>query len=117
MAALLIKEAVNQTQDNMGFHNSLNACFTLHELNHSHWAGIHENKYPVGLPEDGLDDWRNAPPVVVGSVVVATPVDCPELIALDLSTGALRWSSSHQSLMEHRQNTSVGTEVLPSQFA
>jgi enoyl-CoA hydratase len=63
MAALLIKESVNQTQDNMGFYNSLNACFTLHELNHAHWAGIHENKYPVGLPEDGLDDWRNAPPV------------------------------------------------------
>jgi enoyl-CoA hydratase len=63
MAALLIKESVNQTQDNMGFYNSLNACFTLHELNHSHWAAIHENRYPVGLPEDGLDDWRNAPPV------------------------------------------------------
>lgn len=63
MAALLIKESVNQTQDNMGFYNSLNACFTLHELNHSHWAEIHENKYPVGLPEDGLDDWRAAPPV------------------------------------------------------
>ena len=63
MAALLIKESVNQTQDNMGFYNSLNACFTLHELNHAHWAEIHENKYPVGLPEDGLDDWRNAPPV------------------------------------------------------
>ncbi len=34
MASLLIKEAVNQTVDNMGFYNSLNACFTLHELNH-----------------------------------------------------------------------------------
>lgn len=63
MAALLIKESVNQTVDNMGFYNALNACFTLHELNHAHWAGIHENKYPVGLPEDGLDDWRDAPPV------------------------------------------------------
>lgn len=63
MAALLIKESVNQTQDNMGFYNSLNACFTLHELNHSHWAEIHENKYPVALPEDGLIDWRAAPPV------------------------------------------------------
>ena len=38
MSSLLIKEAVNQTQDNMGFYNALNACFTLHELNHSHWA-------------------------------------------------------------------------------
>ena len=38
----------------MGFHNALNACFTLHQLNHSHWAQIHENKYPVALAEDGI---------------------------------------------------------------
>jgi enoyl-CoA hydratase len=63
MTALLIKESVNQTVDNMGFHNALNACFTLHELNHSHWAQVHENKYPVALPEDGIADWRSAPPV------------------------------------------------------
>src|SRR5258708_18343412 len=37
MTALLIKESVNQTVDNMGFYNALNACFTLHELNHPHW--------------------------------------------------------------------------------
>ena len=64
MTALLIKESVNQTVDNMGFYNSLQACFTLHELNHSHWAGLHENKYPVALPEDGIISWRDAPPVV-----------------------------------------------------
>jgi enoyl-CoA hydratase len=64
MASLLVKEAVNQTVDNMGFHNALNACFTLHELNHAHWAWVHENQYPVGLPEDGID-WKNAPPVVL----------------------------------------------------
>jgi len=64
MAALLIKEAVNQTQDNMGFHNALNACFTMHQLNHSHWAQVHDNKYPVALPEDGID-WKTAPPVVI----------------------------------------------------
>jgi enoyl-CoA hydratase len=34
MTALLIKDSVNQTVDNMGFYNALNACFTLHELNH-----------------------------------------------------------------------------------
>jgi enoyl-CoA hydratase len=64
MAALLIKEAVNQTVDNMGFHKALNACFTLHELNHSHWAQVHENRYPVGLEEDGIADWRTAPAIV-----------------------------------------------------
>jgi len=64
MAALLAKEAVNQTMDNMGFYNALNACFTLHQLNHSHWAQLHDNKFPVGLEEDGLPNWRTAPPIV-----------------------------------------------------
>jgi enoyl-CoA hydratase len=64
MSALLIKEAVNQTVDNMGFYNSLNTCFTLHELNHSHWAQVNEEGYVVGTPASGLPDWRNAPPIV-----------------------------------------------------
>ena len=64
MAALLAKEAVNQSVDNMGFYNALNACFTLHQLNHSHWAQVHDNGFPVGLEEDGLPNWRNAPPIV-----------------------------------------------------
>jgi enoyl-CoA hydratase len=63
MTALLIKESVNQTVDNMGFHNALSACFTLHQLNHSHWAEIHESKYPVAEVQDGIPDWRSAPPV------------------------------------------------------
>src|ERR1700729_3472081 len=63
VTALLIKESVNQSVDNMGFYNALNACFTLHELNHSHWAEIHPDKTPRGLPEDGTPDWRTAPPV------------------------------------------------------
>src|SRR5271165_2502253 len=63
MTALLIKEAVNQTVDNMGFYNSLQSCFTLHQLNHSHWAEIHESKMPAGLVEDGIPDWKTAPPV------------------------------------------------------
>jgi enoyl-CoA hydratase len=62
MASLLIKEAVNQTLDNMGFYNSLNACFTLHELNHSHWAWVNENRFPVAQEPD-VPDWRTAPPV------------------------------------------------------
>ena len=64
MAALLIKEAVNQSVDNMGFYNALNACFTLHELNHSHWAQVHENGYPIAQEEDGVPNWKDAPPVV-----------------------------------------------------
>ncbi len=64
MTALLIKEAVNQSVDNMGFYNALNACFTLHELNHSHWAQVHENGYPIALEEDGIPNWKDAPPIV-----------------------------------------------------
>jgi enoyl-CoA hydratase len=63
VAALMIKESVNQTVDNMGFYNSLQACFTLHQLNHSHWAEIHESKYPVAEPADGIPNWKDAPPV------------------------------------------------------
>lgn len=64
MAALLIKEAVNQSVDNMGFHNALNACFTLHELNHSHWAQVHDDGYPIAQEVDGVPNWKSAPPVV-----------------------------------------------------
>jgi enoyl-CoA hydratase len=63
VTALLIKESVNQSVDNMGFYNALQACFTLHQLNHSHWAEVHENKYPVAVPEDGVADWRKPSPV------------------------------------------------------
>jgi enoyl-CoA hydratase len=64
MAALMIKESVNQTQDNQGFFTSLNACFTLHQLNHSHWAEINEDKYPVAKEDSGVPNWRTAPPIV-----------------------------------------------------
>jgi enoyl-CoA hydratase len=64
MAALLIKESVNQSVDQMGFYNALNACFSLHELNHAHWAWMHDNRMPMGLPGDeGISDWRASPPV------------------------------------------------------
>lgn len=64
MTALMIKESVNQTVDNMGFYNSLNACFTLHELNHSHWAQLHDDGYPAAKPEDGIPLWKEAPAIV-----------------------------------------------------
>ncbi|HEY8527620.1 MAG TPA: enoyl-CoA hydratase [Acidimicrobiales bacterium] len=64
MAALLIKEAVNQTQDNMGFYNALNAAFTLHELNHAHWAWANENRYPIAQEDAGIPNWKEAPPIV-----------------------------------------------------
>jgi enoyl-CoA hydratase len=73
MAALLIKESVNQTVDNQGFHNAINACFTLHELNHAHWAALNDDKYPLGRPEHGVPAWNEAPPVVPRARSVADP--------------------------------------------
>ncbi|MGX7680811.1 enoyl-CoA hydratase [Jatrophihabitans sp. DSM 45814] len=72
-AALMIKESVNQTMDNMGFYNALNACFTIHQMNHSHWAEINDDKYPIGKPEHGVLPWNEAPPVVPISKTVADP--------------------------------------------
>jgi enoyl-CoA hydratase len=63
MAALLVKEAVNQTTDTMGFTNSLNSCFTMHQLNHSHWATITDGKSWIAQPEHGVVSWRDAPPI------------------------------------------------------
>ena len=64
MTALLVKEAVNQSVDNMGFYNALNACFTLHELNHSHWAQVNDDAYPVAKEDAGIPNGREAPPIV-----------------------------------------------------
>jgi enoyl-CoA hydratase/carnithine racemase len=64
MSALLIKEAVNQSVDNMGFYNALNACFTLHELNHSHWAQVNDDGWPIAKEDSGVPHWRDAPPIV-----------------------------------------------------
>jgi len=63
MTALLIKESVNQTVDNMGFNTALSACFSLHQLNHAHWVEVTGGASPLGTPEHGLVDWRSAPPV------------------------------------------------------
>jgi enoyl-CoA hydratase len=64
VTSLLIKESVNQTVDNMGFFNALQACFTLHQLNHSHWAELNDDGWAAGKPEQGVPDWKTAPPVV-----------------------------------------------------
>ena len=63
MAALLIKESVNQSVDNMGFQNALKACFTLHELNHAHWAALSNGASTIQTPELGGPGWQQARPV------------------------------------------------------
>lgn len=60
--SLFVKESVNQTQDAQGFYNALQMCFTLHQANHAHWAELNEGM-AVARPEQGIIDWRNAPPV------------------------------------------------------
>lgn len=63
VSALLIKESVNQSVDNMGFQNALQAAFTLHQLGHAHWAWTNENRQPWGSPEHGVPNWKDAPPL------------------------------------------------------
>jgi enoyl-CoA hydratase len=77
MSALLIKESVNQSVDQMGFYNALNACFTLHQLNHSHWAEVSGGTSNAGRPEDGIPTWREAPPIMprTKSLPAPAPVD------------------------------------------
>ena len=62
VTSLLIKESVNQTVDHQGFYNALNASFSLHQLNHAHWAEVTGGR-AAGTPEFGVPDWRSAPPV------------------------------------------------------
>ncbi len=64
MTALMIKESVNQASDIQGFTNALQACFTIHQLNHSHWAEIHEDGWPAARESDGVVAWKQAPPIV-----------------------------------------------------
>ena len=58
MAALLVKESVNQTMDNQGFYNSLQACFTMHELNHAHWGVVHEDGFSAARVGEDIPDWK-----------------------------------------------------------
>ncbi len=62
MTSLLIKESVNQAVDQMGFTNSLQSAFTIHQLNHAHWGELHDG-VPRADPSDGIANWREAGPV------------------------------------------------------
>lgn len=62
--ALFIKESVNQSVDAMGFSTALDACFTLHQLNHAYWSEATGNPLGIGTVEYGLEDWRLAPEIL-----------------------------------------------------
>lgn len=63
MTALLIKEAVNQAVDQMGFTNALASAFSLHTLNHAHWEHVTPGNVAVATPEFGVPPWKEAGPV------------------------------------------------------
>lgn len=58
MTALMIKESVNQTLDNQGFFNSLQAAFSIHQMNHAHWSELHQGGAPHAFVEDGAVAWK-----------------------------------------------------------
>ena len=63
VTSLMIKESVNQTQDNQGFQTALNAAFTIHELNHAHWAMVSSGEAWVQTEATGAVGWKDAPPI------------------------------------------------------
>jgi enoyl-CoA hydratase len=78
MTALLVKESVNQTLDNMGFTNSLAATFSLHQFQHAYWAQVSDHGWGIGDEAHGIKPWRDAPPIVLAekdSVRAKDPVD------------------------------------------
>jgi enoyl-CoA hydratase len=64
VTSLLIKQAVNQTQDQQGFFNALQSAFTLHELNHAHWNVLSGGTSILQTIELGAPSWKDAPPVI-----------------------------------------------------
>ena len=65
ITSLIIKDAVNQTQDIQGFSNALSAAFSLHQVNHSHWSEL--TGFHVAVPgqtgSEGYPDPRVGPSI------------------------------------------------------
>lgn len=66
------------------------------------WETLHET---IEIPRSRAFDapqypneWRNAPPLVQEGVIVATPFNSRDLLALDLETGVLLWSLDVKSI-------------------
>jgi len=62
MTALLIKESVNQTMDNMGFYTSPRHASPF-MLNHSHWPSVMMTASPRRA-RGRITAWQDAPPIV-----------------------------------------------------
>lgn len=50
--------------------------------------------------------WRNSPPVVADGVLLATPFDSRDLVAIDIDSGALVWSLAHATINRAAGGTS-----------
>lgn len=62
VTSLMIKESVNETLDIQGFTNSLKAAFSLHHCIQQHWAELNPDHKVMAGPDQGIGDWRSAPP-------------------------------------------------------
>ncbi len=61
--------------------------------NEHHWEAVRRPQH-----------WLNAAPIVVGEVVLATPLDSTDLCALDLRSGAMLWSLPINRLVDRGQS-------------
>jgi enoyl-CoA hydratase len=59
---MLIKEACNETQDIMGFTNSLKSAFSLHHVMQQHWAELREDHRATAPPETGIPERKDWTP-------------------------------------------------------
>jgi outer membrane protein assembly factor BamB len=55
--------------------------------------------------------WRNAAPVVDGGVVIATPTDCEDVVAIELATGRVVWSQPNR-LLEPDRSARLAVDLL-----
>lgn len=56
--------------------------------------------------------WRNTPPVVADGVVLATPVDSDDLIAVDLETGSMLWSIRQSKISRDAEGYAPDVDLL-----
>ncbi|MFM7282336.1 MAG: PQQ-binding-like beta-propeller repeat protein, partial [Planctomycetia bacterium] len=56
--------------------------------------------------------WRQSPPVLVGSLLLATPYDSPDLVAIDTRSGALLWSLPYTFFMAQGAARYRGQELM-----
>lgn len=56
--------------------------------------------------------WKNCAPVVQDGVVIATPTDSEDLLAIDLETGGLLWTQAHRVVNQLAGRDFAGVDLL-----